>query len=90
MARLSFKRHRFPPDVIRHAVRLTSASPELPRRRRVGSARISVSYETVRCWTTSVRRLPPKLSIRLRLTAVASRRDARNINGERTYLARRR
>jgi putative transposase len=53
MRPLSFKRHRFPPDVIRYAVwlyfRFTMSFrdvEELPAQRG-----IEVSYKTIRCWT---------------------------------------
>lgn len=53
MKPLSFKRHRFPSDVIRHAVRLyfrfnlsLRDAEELLAQRGV-----EVSYETIRCWT---------------------------------------
>ena len=53
MKPLSFKRHRFPADVIRHAVwlyfrfslSLRDVEELLPQRG------IEVSYETIRCWT---------------------------------------
>ena len=51
MARLSFKRHRFPPDVIRHAVwlyfRFTLSFRDVEEL--LAQRGISVSYETVRC-----------------------------------------
>ena len=53
MARLSFKRYRFPPDVIRHAVwlyfRFTLSFRDVEEL--LAQRGISVSYETVRCWT---------------------------------------
>ena len=53
MARLCFKRHRFPPDVIRHAVwlyfRFTLSFRDVEEL--LAQRGISVSYETVRCWT---------------------------------------
>lgn len=68
MARISFKRHRFPADVIRHAVwlyfRFTLSFRDveklLPQRG------IEVSYETVRCWTIMLR---PQIAAKLRLAA---------------------
>ena len=51
MARLSFKRHRFPADVIRHAVwldfRLTLGFRDVEEL--LAHCGISVSYETLRC-----------------------------------------
>ena len=50
MARLSFKRHRFPPDVIRHAVwlyfRFTRSFRDVEEL--LAQRWTSVSYETVR------------------------------------------
>jgi transposase-like protein len=51
MARLSFKRHRFPADVIRHAVwrcfRYTLSFRDVDEL--LAQRGISVSYETARC-----------------------------------------
>jgi transposase-like protein len=41
---ISYKRHRFPPDVIRHAVWLYF-------RFTLSLRDVEVSYETIRCWT---------------------------------------
>jgi putative transposase len=53
MARLSFKRHRFPPDVIRHAVwlyfRFTLSLRDIEEL--LARRGIDVSYETAPCWT---------------------------------------
>ena len=53
MARLSFKRQRFPADVIRHAVwlyfRFTLSFRDVEEL--LAQRGIGVSYETVRCWT---------------------------------------
>lgn len=56
---ISYKRHQFPPDVIRHAVWLYFRFPlslrdveELVAQRGAG-----VSYETIRCWTLKFGRL---------------------------------
>jgi len=53
MARISFKRHRFPADVIRHAVwlyfRFTLSFRDVEEL--LAQRGIAVSYETVRCWT---------------------------------------
>ena len=52
MKPISFKRHRFPADVIRHAVwlyfRFTLSFRDIEKR--VAQRGIDVSYETVRCW----------------------------------------
>ena len=65
MARLSFKRHRFPPDVIRHAVwlyfRFTLSFRDVEEL--LAQRGISVSYETVRCWTI---RFGPQIAAKLR------------------------
>jgi transposase-like protein len=53
MAKLSFKRHRFPPHVIRCAVRLylrfTLSLRDVEEM--MAERGIDVSYETIRCWT---------------------------------------
>ena len=50
---ISFKRHRFPADVIRHAVwlyyRFTLSFRDVGEL--LAQRGIDVSYETVRCWT---------------------------------------
>ena len=50
---ISFKRHRFPPDVIRYAVwlyfRFTLSFRDAEEL--LAERGIEVSYETVRCWT---------------------------------------
>jgi transposase-like protein len=50
---ISFKRHRFPPDVIRHAVwlyfRFTLSFRDVEEL--LAARGIDVSYETIRCWT---------------------------------------
>jgi putative transposase len=50
---ISFKRHRFPPDVIRHAVwlyfRFTLSFRDVEEM--LAQRGIEVSYETIRCWT---------------------------------------
>ena len=65
MARLSFKRHRFPPDVIRHAVWLYSRFTQSFRdvEELLAQRGISVSYETVRCWTI---KFGPQIAAKLR------------------------
>ncbi len=53
MRPLSFKRHRFPPDVIRYAVwlyfRFTLSFRDVEEL--LVQRGIEVSYETIRCWT---------------------------------------
>jgi putative transposase len=53
LRRLSFKRHRFPTDVIRHAVwlyfRFTLSFRDVEEL--LGQRGVEVSYETIRCWT---------------------------------------
>ena len=93
MARLSFKRHRFPPDVIRHAVwlyfRFTLSFRDVEEL--LAQRGISVSYETVRCWTI---KFGPQIAAKLRRRrAAASPRwhldeMVCSINGERAYLWR--
>ena len=93
MARISFKRHRFPADVIRHAVwlyfRFTLSFRDVEEM--LAQRGIGVSYETVRCWTIKFgpqiaaklkhRRAPP--SPRWHLDEMVC-----NIGGERVYLWR--
>lgn len=53
MRALSFKRHRFPPEIIRYAVRLyfrfTLSFRDIGQR--LAQRGIEVSYETIRCMT---------------------------------------
>ena len=53
MKPVSYKRHRFPPDVIRHAVwlyfRFTLSLRDVGEL--LAQRGIEVSYETIRCWT---------------------------------------
>ena len=53
MKPISYKRHRFPPDVIRHAVwlyfRFTLSLRDVEAL--LAERGIEVSYETIRCWT---------------------------------------
>lgn len=93
MARISFKRHRFPGDVIRHAVwlyfRFTLSFRDVEEL--LAQRDIDVSYETIRCW---VNKFGPKIAANLR------RRKAPpsprwhldemvcNINGDRVFLWR--
>jgi transposase-like protein len=92
-ARLSFKRHRFPAEIIRHAVwlyiRCTLSFRDVQEL--LAQRGIGVSYGTMRCWTikfgpqiaarTRRRGAPP--SPRWHLDAMAC-----NIGGERVYLWR--
>jgi putative transposase len=65
MRRLSFKRHRFPPDVIRHAVwlylRFTLSLRDVEEM--LAQKGIDVSYETIRCW---VRKFGPQIAENLK------------------------
>jgi transposase-like protein len=93
MARISYKRHRFPPEVIRHAVwlyfRFTLSFRDVEEM--LAHRGIDVSYETVRCWTLKFgpkiaanlrrRKLPP--SPRWHLDEMVSR-----IAGERVWIWR--
>ena len=65
MKPLSFKRHRFPADVIRHAVWLYFRfSLSLRDVEEMLAARgIELSYETIRCWT---RKFGPLIARRLK------------------------
>ncbi|NBU28092.1 MAG: IS6 family transposase, partial [Caulobacteraceae bacterium] len=53
MRPISYKRHRFPPDVIRHAVwlyfRFTLSLRDVEEL--LAQRGVEVSYETIRCWT---------------------------------------
>jgi putative transposase len=62
MRRICFKRHRFPPTVIRHAVwlyfRFTLSLRDVEEM--LAWRGIDVTYETIRCWARRLgRRLPP-------------------------------
>jgi putative transposase len=93
MARLSYKRHRFPADVIRHAVwlyfRFTLSLRDVEEL--LARRGIEASYETVRCWTIkfgpliarNLRRHRQPPSPRWHLDEMVC-----NINGERVYLWR--
>lgn len=93
MARLSFKRHRFPADVIRHAVwlyfRFTLSLRDVEEL--LARRGIEASYETVRCWTIkfgpliarNLRRHRQPPSPRWHLDKMVC-----NIDGERVYLWR--
>jgi putative transposase len=93
MGFISYKRHRFPPDVIRHAVwlyfRFTLSFRDVEEL--MAERGIDVSYETIRCWTIKFgpqmarqlkrRRLPP--SPRWHLDEMVC-----NVGGKRMYLWR--
>ena len=71
MARLSFKRHRYPPDVIRRTVwlyfRFTLSFRDVEEL--LAQRGISASYETVRCWTI---KFGPQIAARLRRRRAAA------------------
>src|SRR5688500_6200886 len=93
MGKISFKRHRFPPDVILYAVwlyfRFTLSLRDIEEL--LASRGIEVSYETIRCWTIKfgpqiakrlkARRSPP--SPRWHLDEMVC-----NVGGKRMYLWR--
>ena len=59
MNSISYKRHRFPSEVIRHAVwlyfRFTLSFRDVEEM--LAQCGIEVSYETIRCWTLKFGRL---------------------------------
>ena len=65
MKPISFKRHRFPADVIRHAVwlyfRFSLSFRDVEEM--LAQRGIEVSYETIRCWTI---KLGPLIARRLK------------------------
>src|SRR5215207_2337706 len=65
MARISYKRHRFPPTVIQHAVwlyfRFTLSLRDVEEM--LARRGMEVSYETIRCWTI---KFGPKIAANLR------------------------
>ena len=93
MRPLSFKRHRFPADVIRQAVRLyfrfTLSFRDVEEM--LAQRGIDVSYETIRCWTIkfgpqiarNLKKKRPAPSPRWHLDEVVC-----NIGGKRMYLWR--
>ncbi len=93
MRPLSFKRHRFPADVIRHAVwlyfRFTLSFRDVEEL--LAQRGIEVSYETIRCWTIkfgpqiarNLKRRRPAPSPRWHLDEMVS-----NIGGKRMYVWR--
>ena len=93
MAGISYKRHRFPPDVIRHAVwlyfRFTLSLRDVEEM--LAQRGIELSYETVRCWSLkfgrsfaqNLRRRRPLASGRWHLDEMAVK-----IGGKRMWLWR--
>lgn len=93
MRALSFKRHRFPPDVIRHAVwlyfRFTLSFRDVEEL--LAQRGIEVTYETIRCWTIkfgpqiarNLKRQRPAPSPRWHLDEMVCR-----VGGRRMYLWR--
>lgn len=65
LAKLSFKRHRFPPVVIRHAVwlyfRFSLSFRDVEEL--LAQRGVDVTYETIRCWTN---KFGPQIARRLR------------------------
>lgn len=93
MGQISYKRHRFPPEVIRHAVwlyfRFTLSLRDVEEM--LAERGIDVSYETVRCWTLkfgqafgqNLRRRRPSASGRWHLDEMVVK-----ISGKRMWLWR--
>ena len=93
MRPLSFKRHRYPPDVIRYAVwlyfRFTLSLRDVEEL--LAQRGIDVSYETIRCWTVkfgpqiarNLKRRRPAPSPRWHLDEMVV-----NVRGKRFYLWR--
>ena len=93
MQPVSFKRHRFPPDVIRHAVwlyfRFTLSFRDVEEM--LAERGIDTSYETIRCWTLkfgrvfaqNLRRSHPRPTGRWHLDEMVVK-----INGRRMWLWR--
>jgi len=93
MAALSFKRHRFPAEVIQHAVwlyfRFTLSFRDVEEL--LAQRGIDVSYETIRCWTIkfgpqiarNLKRKRPAPSPRWHLDEMVC-----NVGGQRMYLWR--
>ena len=65
MTRISYKRHRFPPTVIQHAVwlyfRFTLSFRDVEEL--LAERGINVTYETIRCWTI---KFGPQIAFNLR------------------------
>src|SRR6516165_4147487 len=79
MAKISYRRHRFPPVIIQHAVwlylRFTLSYRDVEEL--LAARELDISYETVRCW---VLKFGPMIARLLRLVI--------RIAGERMYLWR--
>jgi putative transposase len=91
MAGISYRRHRFPPDIIQHAVWLYLRFTLSYREELLAERGLDISYETVRSWVLKfgpviarrLRRCRPRPSNRWHLDEVVVR-----IAGERMYLWR--
>jgi transposase-like protein len=93
MARISFKRHRFPGDVIRYAIwlyfRFTLSFRDVEEM--LAQRGINVSYETIRCW---VNKFGPQIASKLQRRRVAPSprwhldEMVSAIGGERVYIWR--
>jgi hypothetical protein len=93
MAEISYRRHRFPPSIIQHAVwvylRFTLSYRDVEEL--LAERGLDISYETVRCWVLKfgpviarrLRRCRPRPSYRWHLDEMVVR-----IAGERMYLWR--
>ena len=93
MAKISYRRHRFPPVIIQHAVwlylRFTLSYRDVEEL--LAERGLDISYETVRCWVLKfgpiiarrLRRHRPRPSTRWHLDEMVIR-----IAGERMYLWR--
>src|SRR5215467_8624675 len=93
MAKISYRRHRFPPVIIQHAVwlylRFTLSYGDVEEL--LAERGLDISYETVRCWVLKfgpmiarrLRRHRPRPSDRWHLDEMVTR-----IAGERMYLWR--
>jgi putative transposase len=91
--KLSFKRHRFPPDVIRYAVwlyfRFTLSLRDVEEL--LAHRGIDVSYETIRCWTI---KFGPQIAANLKAKRPAPSprwhldEMVCNVGGKRMYLWR--
>ena len=92
MAEISYRRHRFPPAIIQHAVwlylRFTLSYRDVEEL--LAERGLDISYETVRCWVLKfgpliarLRRCRPRPSNRWHLDEMVIR-----IAGERMYLWR--
>src|ERR1700751_5241917 len=78
MARLSYRRHRFPPEIIQHAIwlylRFTLSYRDVEEL--LAERGLDISYETVRCW---VLKFGPVIARRLRQRRPRSS-DRRHLN----------